>query len=56
MWQYYSENISGNLHDAVRYLNDYLAQKHPEHEIVTLWSSGRNSIVVYRIRFPAVGA
>ena len=47
--KYFSENISGNLHDATRYINAYLLKEHPNAEVVTMDSDGYNSIVVWRM-------
>lgn len=54
MGRYYSEHVSGNLHDATRYLNDYVAKQFPEHEVVAVSSDGYNSIVVYRVPGPSL--
>jgi hypothetical protein len=48
-WKDISENVSGNLHDVAHYLNGYVTEKHPDHEVVAMSSSGYNSVVVYRI-------
>jgi hypothetical protein len=52
MWQYYSVNVSGNIHEAMSYLNGVIAKEHPEHEVVAMHYSHCNTIVVYRVRFP----
>jgi len=45
-----SENVGGNVHDAVRYFNDYVLKHHPEARLVTVGSvSGCSSIVVYEV-------
>ncbi len=44
IWDYKSATVPGNLHDAAHYINEH----HPEWDVVTIWSSGRNSVIVYR--------
>ena len=46
--KYYSENLSGNLHDAVRWINEYLLKEHPTADVVTLWSDGHHAIIVWK--------
>lgn len=44
-WRYQSENISGNLHDAARYVTEF----HPEWDVVTMHSvGGYNTVIVWR--------
>ena len=45
-WKYYSQNLNGNLHDSVRYLNE----SHPEWDIVAMsFTGGHHTVVVYRL-------
>jgi len=47
--KYFSDDVSGNVHAAVRYINTYIMKKHPSAEIITIISvSAFSSIVVWR--------
>lgn len=45
-WRYHSENIPGNLHAAVIFINAY----HPEWDVVAMSFSGSATVVVWRER------
>jgi len=49
--KYFSENVSGNMHDAVSWINRWLMKEHPEADVVTIESDGYNSIVVWKGRY-----
>jgi hypothetical protein len=44
-WKYSSENIGGNFHDVVEYVNKH----HPEWDIVAMSVAGNYTVVVYRV-------
>lgn len=44
-FRYYSENLPGNLHTAVLYIDS----AHPEWDVVTLSTTGFNTVIVYRL-------
>lgn len=47
-WAYHSENLGGNLHDAVAFIRTY----HPEWDVVAMDHMGFNTVVVYREELP----
>lgn len=53
-WTYESANVTGNLHDTVRYLNEYLTPKmnkdNREFDVVTTDYSHMNTVLVFRWR------
>jgi len=44
-WFYGSMNVSGNLYQAVDYLNKF----HPNWDVVTMECTSMNTVIVYRI-------
>lgn len=43
-WIYHSETLGGNLHSAAHFISKF----HPEWDVVTMDSSGYNTVVIWR--------
>ena len=45
---YHSDNVGGNMHDAVDFINRRLVPNYPNLVIITIWSDGHHAIVVWK--------